>query len=294
MLMGSSVVSLGDMPHHKAEILISHFWSIMAFSQRPAGERPDSVSAGSDAYEKVLRSWFAEPLGQHLLSLQRQDARELLAETAGYRLMELLICSSSALRDEAPQLHRFAIAQSAQEDVGAVAEYYSLPLPSAVVDVAMLRHVLDYCEYPHESLKEAARVVLPSGQIVIFGFNPFSWLGVLRWFMKPFSANVLWRCRCLSAGRVIDWLRLLGFQCEKLIYGGYNPPLQMHGRMARMSWLEKTARKLHLPFGNYYVIVARKQRLRPIPRQQEWLVKAMHPVKLASKKPAVEPTKNEP
>ena len=284
------------MLHDTAEILISHFWSIMAVSQRPKSESSPGTSGESSASarETVLRSWFAEPLGQHLLALQRDNAKELLAETTGYRLMELLICTSSALRENAPQLHRFAIAQAAQEGVGAVAEYYSLPLPSGVVDVAMLRHVLDYCEYPHESLKEAARVVLPSGQIVIFGFNPYSLLGLLRWLLRPFSSNVIWRCRCLSVGRINDWLRLLGFQCEKVIYGGYNPPLQVRGRLAKMSWLEKSARKLHLPFGNYYVIVARKQRLRPIPRQQEWLVKAIHPVKLASKKPVVEPTKSEP
>ena len=266
----------------------------MGFSSWPwarhlKSARRNLTSAQCDA---AMRVWLAQPFGLHVLDLQRADAREVFAETAGYRFMELVISSASSLSESAPQMHRFAISPTPQDNVSAVSEYFSLPLPSSVVDVVVLRHILDYCEYPHESLKEAARVVMPSGQLIVFGFNPFGGLGLLRWVMRPLSGNIVWQSRCLSAGRVVDWLRLRGFQCEKVVYRGYNLPLQSRRYLARTAWLEKVASRLRMPFGTYYVIVARKQRLRPITHHKDWLAKAMTPVKLASK-PAVEPTKNE-
>lgn len=244
---------------------------------RLKADRNDSTAAQQDC---AFREWLASPFGEYLARCESEAAGEILAGTAGYRAMELLISENGGVRMLAPQLHRFAIAACPQQNISAISEFHFLPLPSAVVEVAILHHILDYCEFPHESLKEAARVVMPSGHLVIFGFNPFSVFGLLRWVMRLGSVNLIWKCRGLSAGRVVDWLRLLGFQSEKIIYGAYNLPVQSRGYLSRTAWLEKIGRRLRIPSGSYYVIIARKQRLRPIISPQDWLAKAMKPVKL--------------
>lgn len=230
-----------------------------------------------------LERWLATPAGEDVFAGQLADSRELATHCGGYRAMLLGVSPRPALLDHAPQLHRFVLAEEAGEGVGTISEFSSLPLPSEVVDLAIMHHVLDFSPWPHEALKEVSRVVLPSGCILVYGFNPLGWPGLGRLPMRLVSANGLWRSRCLSAWRVSDWLKLLGFQVESVDYGGFKPPLQSRRLLARLGPLERLGRRLGLPLGAYYVIVARKQRLRPINTPAEGLLaRAMNPVKLGS------------
>jgi SAM-dependent methyltransferase len=250
-----------------------------------------SVSPDPLAVNGELSQWLRSPFGSHVRTLELEALKTLLPDTAGYRGMALQIVDNSPVLDGAPQLHKFAIASCDQQSVAAISDFYALPLPSSVVDMVVLDHVLDYCELPHESLKEAARVVLPSGHMVIVGFNPVSSFGLARWLMGCFSRRLIWRCRGLSVPRIVDWLRLVGFQCEKVVYGAYNMPIQSRRFLARMKFVEEGAKKLHLPVGAFYVIVAKKQRLRPISGRRDWLAKAIKPVTLIPDT-KIEPRKN--
>ncbi len=228
-----------------------------------------------------LGDWLATPAGEDVLAGQLTDSGDLGTHCGGYRAMLLGVSPCPGLLDHAPQLHRFVIAEQAGEGVATISDFSSLPLPSEVVDLAVMHHVLDFSPWPHEALKEVSRVVLPSGCILVYGFNPLGWPGLGRLPMRLVSANGLWRSRCLSAWRVSDWLKLLGFQVESVNYGGFKPPLQSRRFLARLGPLERWGRRLGLPLGAYYVIVARKQRLRPINTPAEGLLsRAMNPVKL--------------
>jgi SAM-dependent methyltransferase len=225
--------------------------------------------------------WLTTPFGRYLQQRQSAQMEEILPQTAGFRAMELVLSTEGRFNGKAPQMHRFAIAEFPQPELSAICDFHNLPLPSNTVELAILNHVLDFCEYPHESLKEAARVIQPSGTLIIVGFNPFSLMGLCRWPLRWVVSGLQWRSRALSVLRMTDWLKLLGFQSEKIVYGGYNLPIQSSRYLARMNWLERLASRLHLPVGAYYIIVARKQRLRPLTNGgPEWLAKAIKPVKL--------------
>ncbi len=238
-----------------------------------------------------LAMWRDTAFGAYLLAEEQDTVAEVMSQTTGYRAMLLRVLDSPVGLAGGSQLHQFVIAPWAGEGVAAVGDYDALPLPSSVVDVAVLHHVLDFCEFPHEALKEAGRVVLPYGSIVIVGFSPWSWFGLVRVFARLFRLGVVWQCRCLSAGRISDWLRLLGFQPEIVHYGACRPPLQSQRVLHSLSFFDRLCRTLRLPLGGYYVIVAKKMRLRPVRGRPEWLAKAINPVKLASKSP-VESNKN--
>lgn len=227
-----------------------------------------------------LAAWAETPLGGQMQSLETESLARALAATAGYRAMALRVAELGDRLVGAPQLHRFWLAENALGQEAAIVDFHALPLPSGMVDVVLLDHVLDYCELPHETLKEAARVVVPSGYLLLLGYNPLSLFGLARYLVRRFSPQVIWRCRGLSLPRIQDWLRLLGFQVERVVHGGYLLPVQSQAVLARLRWTEALGRKLHLPLGSFYLIVARKQRLRPLGGKREWLAKAVKPVKL--------------
>src|SRR5690606_37876295 len=55
-----------------------------------------------------------------------------------------------------------------------VADAAALPLASQSVELLVLPHVLEYAHDAHAVLREAERVLLPEGRLVIVGFNPRS------------------------------------------------------------------------------------------------------------------------
>ena len=103
-------------------------------------------------------------------------------------------------------------------DGGAVRDPYplvigsatSLPIDSHAVDVVILPHVIEFELRPHEALREASRVLVPEGSLVILGFNPVSLIG-LRRVLKYRAATAPWCGTYFGAARLRDWLALLGF-----------------------------------------------------------------------------------
>ena len=86
----------------------------------------------------------------------------------------------------------------------------SLPIDSHAVDVVILPHVLEFESQPHVALREASRVLVPEGSLVILAFNPLSVVGLRRVFRYR-AAVAPWCGTYFGAGRLRDWLTLLGF-----------------------------------------------------------------------------------
>lgn len=247
------------------------------------------------ALATALADWYRSPLGESLYRIERDLCEEQLPILGGYRAMQLSVTENIPLLDAASQLHKFVIgAVPGDGGYATISDYEALPLPSGVVDVAVLHHTLDYCAYPHETLNEVARVVSDSGHIVVLGFNPLSWIGLGKWPALLLTHNPMWQYRCLRAGRVVDWLRLLGFRCETLLRGGFVPPLQARSVLARLDKVERLGKSLGLPFGTLYMIVARKQVLKPISRPSTaWLPGRVMPLGLQKRSACQSTDKNE-
>ena len=86
----------------------------------------------------------------------------------------------------------------------------SLPIDSHAVDVVVLPHVLEFELQPHDALREASRVLVPEGSLVVLGFNPMSVIGMRRVF-KFRAVEAPWSGTYFGTGRLRDWLTLLGF-----------------------------------------------------------------------------------
>jgi SAM-dependent methyltransferase len=225
-----------------------------------------------EAYAEMT-AWFDSPLGQSLLSAERHLLDNMLARRFGYHLLQLG-CADLQLHDQSPMGHKFSFrpwqAQGANPaGHAAIADMEAIPLASESVDLVLLHHALDFSEYQHQLLREAERVLIAGGHIVIVGFNPLSSWG-LRNRLQLFRRKAPWHASMLGTARLIDWLKLLDFQVEQVRYGMYSLPVNSESVIRYSGLLDPVAAHLNWPTGGVYAISARKQVLPLTPVQTRW------------------------
>ena len=230
-----------------------------------------------------LAEWSKTPLGRTLLADQQAQMDSVLDCVFGYHLMTMGAFDMPPLCRESKINHKFYLSphlDSANSHRGGSSScvqscFESLPLASESIDVAVLHHALDYSQNPHQVLREAARALIPRGYLIVVGFNPWSLQGATKFFRQWWGGS-FWRRHSLRAGRLQDWLRLL--DCEPLLLerGFYRLPVASPWVLSRFSFLEAWAGYCGLPFGGYYLLVARKDVVGMTPIKASW--KPMKPV----------------
>ena len=225
-----------------------------------------------------LASWYETPLGESVLASQQQVLNDELACMFGYHLMQLSVVPYHRLSESSRINHCFSLApavvpsakiSTALCDVQGIAELDALPLADESIDVTILHHVLEFSDNPHQVLKEAARVTVPRGHIIIFAFNPFSVMGVAQLLAQFYSSKPIWRRRALRAARLHDWLEFLDFSCLGVRYLSQNLPINHSRYLSHSGFIDRWLGK-SLPFGSTFCIVARKDKVGLTPMKPEW------------------------
>lgn len=218
----------------------------------------------------ALRFWARSASGRAMLTQQQQQLDEMLQNLFGYHLLEMSSLTSCSMASQSPINHCFRLCPINDYGAQALSEPERLPLESDSIDVVILHHMLEFSANPHQVLREANRVLIPRGHLIIIGFNPFSLQGVFRSLGQWFSSNSFWRRHSLRAGRVIDWLHLLDCEPVSLQQGFYRPPLNHEKALSLLTFWERLCGFLKLPIGGYYVLLASKQRLSVTPIKPAW------------------------
>jgi SAM-dependent methyltransferase len=120
-----------------------------------------------------------------------------------------------------------------------------------------LPHALGFSDNPHQSLREASRVLVPEGYLILTGFNPISAWGIRRLFSKKRSYP--WHGQFFSLSRIKDWLALLGMEFVEAQFFGYELPINNQKWLKRLSFLDKIAARWWPRLGGQYIIVAKKR-----------------------------------
>lgn len=224
-----------------------------------------------DAIPEVSQ-WFDTELGAALLAQEQQSVDKVLNFLFGYHLLQLSVSPELDLGGQSRISHRFALHPhpASNPRLSALADFHHLPLPTESIDVVLLHHALDFSEHPHQLLRETARLLIPRGHLIIVAFNPYSLFGMGRWFARFVSRKAHWRHQALRLGRVLDWLTLLDFETVEVTQGFYRLPLQHSHALNYSRWMDRWGEKLRLPWGGYYVIVARKDRVGMTPLKLAW------------------------
>ena len=214
-----------------------------------------------------LRLWFESSLGAHVLAAEQAILKQLLPGCFGYDLLQLSLQTDS-LFDASP-IHNKLKMGILPEDPGAfTGTAMQLPFETDSMDVVLLHHLLEYYDSPQQILREVGRIALPSGHVVIVGFNPLSLWGAYR-PIGQLRNLAPWCGRFIRPSRLMDWLTLLNFKIDRAQYTTYGLPVNGYSG-AIPDYRQGLSRNANWPFGAVYVIVASKQVSRLTPIKPVW------------------------
>lgn len=245
--------------HGRAMRLLESFRSIW----RKRGELP----LPSDVHQEMTQ-WLNSPLGQALLQSEAAILEPILERIFGYHFLQLGVSEHSMLAPS-PIGHKLMfLPQWAPKNPHVVASNEALPLQSESVDAVLIHHALEYTPDNHRLLREASRVLMPGGKLLIVGFNPLSSWGMrnaCRW-----RNTAPWDARYITSSRVQDWLKLLEFSVDKVEHGAYLLPFAHNKVVGAAPRFETMGQKFKAPLGAIYVIVACKQVMPVTPIMPRW------------------------
>ncbi|MCK5386086.1 MAG: class I SAM-dependent methyltransferase, partial [Gammaproteobacteria bacterium] len=130
--------------------------------------------------------WYSSSLGQRLAQNEKHILDEYLPDLFGYFLLQCGCPEIKAERGAGNWLKssrvstQICLDYDINQGVNCQANLAHLPMKSDSIDIVILPHVLDFSAEPHQVLREAERVLIAEGHVVILGFNPWSAWNVVR------------------------------------------------------------------------------------------------------------------
>jgi SAM-dependent methyltransferase len=238
-----------------------------------------------------LTEWLASPIGQYLQRWETAQFDEAVSDIFGYHALQLGFTEVDALRNNRMPHQWLAVSsvQAVRPDTAVtgagpassrsaalVADASALPFSAASLDLLVLPHTLELSADPHAALREAERVLVPEGRVVITGINPNSLWGfrqsrahlyrsVCRRFGREVGADGLFMpgtgesMGSIGYWRLRDWLRLLGFEVESARFGVYAPSFASEKWLTRFAWMDTLGPRWWPIFGATYCVVAVKR-----------------------------------
>lgn len=212
-----------------------------------------------------MQQWARQMPGEWFQAEEQEQLDNILPTLFGYHLLQVGdLQAGNCLGSSRISHHMVLDSQFQQQEEDAsggpnriLGSPQSLPVATDSLDVVVLPHTLDFSRDPYQVLREADRILIPEGHMVILGFNPWSpwfiWRLVLGW-----RGNPPWCGRFIRQNRLKDWLQLLGYEMIHSGYYFFRPPLRQQGIMSRLGFLERLGKRWWPIFGAGYILVARK------------------------------------
>ncbi len=236
-------------------IVVRSFGQVKRFCQNRYGLVP--LEQSQAAFER----WLQSGRGQKLLAAERAMLEQQMECVFGFYLLQLSMSPSIDVCHFSTVNHHFQSVPTGGVESGishCISNFEQLPYASESIDVVVLHHVLEYVENPHQLLREAQRVLIPNGHLLIVGFNPLSFYGLQTLWMKFFSKAKRWRLRSLALARVVDWLNLLDVE-----------PISISRGYEGLS-IRQALNKMRSISGGAYSVLARKRVIPLTPIKSYW------------------------
>ena len=205
--------------------------------------------------KSTLAEWFGTPCGEYVLGWERRQVAAAVEDVFGFKALQVGLPEIEFLAENRMPF-RFRAGREAGCEVQADAS--ALPIASGSIDLVVLPHVLEFSANPHQILREAERVLMPEGQLVVSGFNPLSLWGAKRALSRR-RTDLPWSGDFIGLVRLRDWLKLLGFELNGGKFGCYAPPFANATWLGRCSFLEKAGDRWWPITGGVYVVRAVKR-----------------------------------
>ena len=197
-----------------------------------------------------LDEWLQTPQGKYILEWEQERFDLMVADIFGFNAVQIGLPQYDCLRANRMPL-RFVYDVSMP--AGVLGDPHHLPLAGNSVDLVVLPHVLEFAGDPHQVLREVERVLVPEGQVLISGFNPFSLWGIRR-RLAGRDAPFPWRGQYFSVRRLKDLLKLLSFETQAGCFGRYAPAVSQEKWLMRWRFLELAGERWWPIFGSVYLL----------------------------------------
>lgn len=200
------------------------------------------------------QDWLQTPLGSYLLAREQAMFDATVANLFGFNALQLGMPEVDFLR-QCRIPFRFKGAMYGASTLRC--DTVQLPFATGSTDLVVLPHVLEFSSNPHFTLREAERILLPEGHIVLSGFNPLSLWGGRR--LMDRGGEYPWRGKFISLLRLKDWLALLGFEVMAGRMGCYAPPVRTERWIHRSQFMDRAGDRWWPMLGGIYFLVAKKR-----------------------------------
>lgn len=211
-----------------------------------------------------LAQWLSSPAGAYVKRWEQEKIAGMVANLFGYHAMQIGLPEWDLLEtNRIPHKGRthsyFDTGNAADCRATLYADPENLPFDSQSIDLLILPHVLECSNSPHQVLREAERVLVPEGKVVVSGFNPWSLWGLHARLpgldpVAPIPAHLQ-----VSLARLKDWFKLLSFEVDRGHFGRYAPPCQTERWLQRWSFMESAGDRWWPICGSVYVVSAVKR-----------------------------------
>lgn len=222
----------------------------------------------------ALNEWYAGELGQQLWQAEQAHLNEILPQLFGYHIVHCSIIPRYYDLSKSPIHHQiYLLDQSKLQEshtAGACVDYYQLPFASNSVDVVVLPHVLEFLHEPHVVLREASRIVIPEGHIIIIGFNPHSLWGLWRW-LKNSNEQAPWGGSFIPPYKIHNWLMAYDFnEMQRKTFFYTIPNAQTPTASIRQRMFDTINERLRSHWGAAYIYQAQKKVSALTPLRPVW------------------------
>jgi SAM-dependent methyltransferase len=233
-------------------------------------------------------AWTDSPPGRYVLEWEQAQLDRVVSDVFGYHALQLGLPQLDALRENRMPCRGLVLdaasgasapyefPRASRNGAGNVAstpdrhapagrsavwcDLLDLPFEAQSVDLIVMPHTLEFTADPHRLLREAERVLMPEGQLIILGFNSLSLWGARQSVGKVTGRPFVPAAHDLIAfTRIKDWIKLLGFDLERGRFGCYRPPLISDQWLARYAFMEAAGDRWWPIFGATYMIKAIKR-----------------------------------
>lgn len=205
--------------------------------------------------QKNKQQWFETTLGQYVLEQELRYFDRVVADIFGYNATQVGWAEFDLLRNNRMP---FKFVLGSGDKVSAKVLPAFLPIQSDSLDLVLLPHTLEFHAYPIQILREAHRVLIDEGRVIISGFNPFSFWGMYRRMTRT-KTDFPWCGRFIDLARVKDWLLLLDFEIVAGQFGCYAPPCGTEKWLSRFHFMEAAGDRWWPIAGGVYFLQAVKR-----------------------------------
>src|SRR6267154_357734 len=162
--------------------------------------------------DAALTAWWSGALGRALLAAESELLGEALEDVFGWELLQIGAWGGARELLAGSRTRRQTIVAAPGFPSGAdiIGRPSQLAVSSDSVDAVLLPHTLEFASDPYAIVREADRVLVGEGQLLVLGFCPWSLWGMrARWSRSGFPPGMR---RVLSERRLREWLGLLGVE----------------------------------------------------------------------------------